>query len=263
MTDFIIIAGPCLIESRDLTLRVAEHLMVGVHKLKREFPIQFYFKASFDKANRSSINSNRGFGLQAGMRILEDVARNFGAEITTDVHEPYQPPLVRDVVNVIQIPAFLCRQTDMLVAAAKTGRIVNVKKGQFLAPWDMAHVAAKLRDSDCKEFWFTERGSSFGYNRLVNDMTSIPTMQQWAPVIFDATHSVQEPGGLGARSGGRREMIETLARAGIAAGADGIFLETHPDPDRALSDGPNMVPLGDMEALLTRLMMLRSVVSHL
>jgi 2-dehydro-3-deoxyphosphooctonate aldolase (KDO 8-P synthase) len=262
-TNFVVIAGPCLIEGRDLTLRIADELCIIVARLQQRFTFDFVFKASFDKANRTSNNSKRGPGIQAGLKILEEIKKSYNVPITTDIHECHQALLVREVVDVIQIPAFLCRQSDLLVAAAQTGRVVNVKKGQFLAPRDMEHVAIKLHAADCHRFWFTERGTSFGYGSLVNDMTGIPQMKKWAPVIFDATHSVQKPGGLGGSSDGCRGFIPVLAGAAVAAGCDGLFFETHPDPDSAPSDGPNMVPLKDFEALLNKLLSLRALVEKL
>jgi 2-dehydro-3-deoxyphosphooctonate aldolase (KDO 8-P synthase) len=219
------------------------------------------FKASFDKANRTSIQSERGPGLEAGLAVLAEVKQATGLPVTSDIHTAQQAAPAAEVCDLLQIPAFLARQTDLLVAAARTGRPVHVKKGQFLAPGDMKHVVAKLEAAGCHNILLCERGTFFGYGRLVNDMRSIPQMQALGPpVIFDATHSVQEPGGLGAATGGNREMVEPLARAATAIGADGLFFETHPQPDRAWSDGPNMVPLDQFEALLGRLMAIRKTV---
>jgi len=240
-----LIAGPCVIESED-----------HVHFLAREIRRiagPFVFKASFDKANRSRGSGYRGPGLKEGLRILAGV-KAAGHAILTDIHEPWQAGPVAEVADILQIPAFLCRQTDLLLAAAATGRAVNVKKGQFLAPWDMVHVAAKLTAGGNCRVILTERGASFGYNTLVSDMRALPIMARTGfPVVFDATHSVQQPGGQGGSSGGQREFVETLARAAVAVGVAGLFIETHPDPDKAPSDGPNMVPLKDFEALVARL----------
>jgi 2-dehydro-3-deoxyphosphooctonate aldolase (KDO 8-P synthase) len=253
----LVIAGPCVIEDEEVTLTVAERLK----QIATELPVQIVFKASFDKANRTSVDSYRGPGLVRGLEILHRVGKRVGLPVTTDIHEPHQAKPAAEVCAMLQIPAFLARQTDLLTAAAKTGRPVHVKKGQFLAPWDMKHVVGKLEASGCRQILLCERGTFFGYGRLVNDMRSIPQMQALGtPVIFDATHSVQQPGGLGATTGGNREMVEPLARAAIAVGADGLFFETHPDPDRALSDGPNMVPLDQFGALLARLVAIRQAV---
>ncbi len=256
----LLIAGPCVLESESLTLSIAERLAEIAARLK----VQLVFKASFDKANRTSIDSFRGLGLEAGMAILKKVREATGLPVTTDIHESYQAAPVGEVCDLIQIPAFLARQTDLLVAAARTGKAVNVKKGQFLAPWDMRHVVAKLVDSGCCNVLLCERGTFFGYGRLVNDMRAIPQLQELeAPVIFDATHSVQEPGGLGATTGGNRAMVEPLARAAVAVGVDGLFFETHPDPDSSPSDGPNMIPLDDFQSLIERLLKLRATVETL
>ncbi len=252
--DFIFIAGPCAIESEDLVLRVAEKLK----ELSEKFPqAEFIFKSSFDKANRSSINSFRGHGMEYGLRALRRVKEEFGLKVTTDIHESYQADPVAEVVDLIQIPAFLCRQTDLLLSAAKTGKPVNVKKGQFMAPWDMKNVVEKLKVGGCSEIFLTERGVSFGYNNLVVDFRSLPIMKNYAKVIFDATHSVQLPGGMGNRSGGQREFAFPLARAAVAVGCDGVFMETHPDPDRALSDGPNQIPLSELEFIVSALLEIR------
>ncbi|HEY8504999.1 MAG TPA: 3-deoxy-8-phosphooctulonate synthase [Gemmataceae bacterium] len=248
------IAGPCVIEGHDLTLSIAETLRAMSEKLG--FPL--VFKASFDKANRTSVRSFRGPGLQEGLRTLEAVKARTGLPVTTDVHEERQVGAVAEVCELIQVPAFLARQTDLLLAAGRTGRAVNVKKGQFMAPWDMKNVVAKLAEAGCRDALLTERGTTFGYGQLVNDMRAIPWMQELgAPVIFDATHSVQMPGGLGDRTGGDRRMVPYLARAAVAAGCDGVFLETHPRPDEALSDGPNMVPLAELPGLIASCLRLR------
>ncbi|GAB4134696.1 3-deoxy-8-phosphooctulonate synthase [Thermopirellula anaerolimosa] len=252
----LIIAGPCVIESRELTLQVAEFLRRTADRHRW----QIVFKASFDKANRTSLRSYRGPGLEQGLQILAEVRETQGLPVTTDIHLPEQAATAAQVCDLLQIPAFLCRQTDLLVAAGATGKPVHVKKGQFLAPTDMRHVVTKLAEAGCRDILLGERGTFFGYGRLVNDMRSIPLMQSLgAPVIFDATHSVQEPGGQGERSGGDRRMVPTLARAAVAAGADGVFLETHPDPDNALSDGPNMVRLEDLPQLLSQLTAIRAL----
>jgi 2-dehydro-3-deoxyphosphooctonate aldolase (KDO 8-P synthase) len=256
----LVIAGPCVIESESLTLSIAEQLAQET----RDVPVQLVFKASFDKANRTSLDAFRGPGLDEGLRILERVRDQFGLPVTTDIHLPDQAAAVADVCELLQIPAFLARQTDLLVAAAKTGRAVNVKKGQFLAPSDMRHVLNKLVGAGCQNVLLCERGTFFGYGRLVNDMRSIPIMQALgAPVVFDATHSVQEPGGLGGATGGNRAMVEPLARAAMALGAEGLFCETHPDPDHSPSDGPNMVPLAEFPDLLRRLVEIRDLVRGL
>lgn len=252
----LVIAGPCVIESESLTLRIAEQLA----RVATRDGIQLVFKASFDKANRTSIEAYRGPGLQRGLEILARVKRETGLPVTTDIHQPDQAGPVGEVCDLVQIPAFLSRQTDLLVAVAQTGRAVHVKKGQFLAPWDMRHVVDKLVYSGARNILLCERGTFFGYGRLVNDMRSIPQMQQLGvPVVFDATHSVQEPGGLGAATGGNRAMVEPLARAAAALGAEGLFLETHPDPDSSPSDGPNMVPLDAVDDLLSRVVAIRGI----
>lgn len=239
----ILLAGPCVIESKDLCFQIAEKCQNACNELG----IDYVFKASFDKANRTSIHSFRGPGLDAGLATLAEVKDRFGLPIVTDIHEVGQIERVAEVVDILQIPAFLCRQTDLLVAAAKSGAIVNVKKGQFLAPWDMKSVVQKLEESGCEKILLTERGSSFGYNNLVADMRSIPAMSQFGyPVIFDATHSVQLPGGGGDKSSGNGEYAPLLARAATAVGCHGVFIETHPNPAIALSDGPNMIPLDQM-----------------
>jgi len=255
-----------VIESRDLVLQVAEQ----VSGICQELGIDYVFKASFDKANRSSGKSYRGPGSDEGLKILQEVGESFGVPVLTDIHESHQAAAAAQAVDVLQIPAFLCRQTDLLEAAAQavagTEKVVNVKKGQFLAPWDMAQVVNKMAESGLDpasgRLWLTERGSSFGYNTLVVDYRSLPQLQALGcPVIFDATHAVQQPGGQGTTSGGQREFVAPLARAAVAVGVDGLFLEVHPDPTVALSDGPNMVPLHRLKALLSQLVALRSVVA--
>lgn len=249
MTKFILIAGPCVIESEETVMQVAETVQAAARRLN----LDYYFKASFDKANRTSISSYRGPGIDEGLRILQKVKDTFGLKIATDIHEPWQAQRAAQVADLLQIPAFLCRQTDLLVAAAKTGKAVNVKKAQFLAPWDMGNVAHKLEAAGCDKIMLCERGTSFGYNTLVVDMTGIVEMKKFGyPVVMDATHSVQKPGGMGSATGGNRAYVEPLAKAAVAAGADALFFEVHPDPDNALSDGPNMVRLDEFEGLLER-----------
>ena len=256
----LLIAGPCVLENEELAVSIAERLKQIVAGL----PVQLVFKASFDKANRTSVESYRGPGLQRGLEMLRRVKEATGLPVTTDIHEPGQAVPAGEVCELLQIPAFLARQTDLLLAAAATGRAVHAKKGQFLAPWDMQHVVDKLAAGGCRNILLGERGSFFGYGRLVNDLRAIPQMQALGvPVIFDATHSVQEPGGLGAATGGNRAMIEPLARAATAVGADGLFFETHPNPDAAASDGPNMVPLDQFAALLGRLLTIRRAVEEI
>ena len=256
--SFTLIAGPCVIESRQLVFEVAEQ----VKEITDRLGIHYIFKASFDKANRSSGGSFRGPGMQEGLETLSEVKERFGLPVLTDIHESIQAAPVAQVVDVLQIPAFLCRQTDLLLAAADavkgTDKTINIKKGQFLAPWDMNQVVQKLRNGGVKNLWLTERGSSFGYNTLVVDYRSLPQLKAMGcPVIFDATHSVQQPGGQGASSGGQREFVAPLARAAVAVGVDGLFMEVHPTPDQALSDGPNMVPLARVEPLLKQLLAVR------
>jgi len=253
----LLIAGPCVIEDRDEILRLAERLVA----VASAHGVGYVFKASFDKANRSSGRSYRGPGLDAGLQVLADVRDRFGVPVLTDIHEAAQAVSVAEVASVLQIPALLSRQTDLLVAAARTGRTVNVKKGQFMAPADMGNVVAKLRDADAQSILLTERGSSFGYGNLVVDFRGLPQMRALgAPVVFDATHSVQLPGGLGDRSGGQREWVPFLARAAAAVGIDGLFVEVHEDPDNALSDGPNMLTPEQLDALLLDVVALRSAV---
>jgi 2-dehydro-3-deoxyphosphooctonate aldolase (KDO 8-P synthase) len=246
-----VIAGPCAMESRGHALEMASALK----EIAGGLGLGLVYKSSFDKANRTSAASARGIGLNKALPIFAEVKERFGLPVTTDIHEIEQCAPVAEVVDILQIPAFLCRQTDLLVAAAKTGRAVNVKKGQFLAPWDMANVARKITDSGNPNVMVTERGASFGYNTLVSDMRALPIMAEMtgAPVIFDATHSVQQPGGKGTSSGGQREFVPVLARAAVAVGVAGVFIETHQDPDKAPSDGPNMVPLRELQALLREL----------
>lgn len=245
-----LIAGPCQMESRDHAMEVA----LALKDISDALGIGLVFKTSYDKANRTSAKGARGMGMAAALPVFAEIRERTGLPVLTDVHDAAQCAPVAEVVDVLQIPAFLCRQTDLLVAAAKTGKVVNVKKGQFLAPWDMVNVAAKVTESGNPNVMLTERGASFGYNTLVSDMRALPIMAEiGAPVIFDATHSVQQPGGKGASSGGQREFVPVLARAAVAVGVAGVFIETHPDPDNAPSDGPNMVPLAAFHALIAEL----------
>lgn len=245
-----LILGPCQLETRDHSMMMAE----AIAKACAASNTKFIFKASYDKANRSSLTAQRGIGMDEGLRILDDVRSEFGCPILTDVHETTQCAAAGDVVDVIQIPAFLCRQTDLLLAAGKTGKAINIKKGQFLAPWDMQNVAHKVASTGNDNIMLCERGTSFGYNTLVTDFRGLPTMAETGyPVIFDATHSVQQPGGNGTSSGGQREFVPVLARAACAVGVAGLFIETHQDPDTAPSDGPNMVPLRELSDLIARL----------
>lgn len=249
MSKFKLIAGPCVIESEENVMMIAKE----VKGIAERLDLDYYFKASFDKANRTSIDAYRGPGIEEGMRILQKVKDTYGLKICTDIHEPWQAEIAAKVCDIIQIPAFLCRQTDLLIAAAKTGKLINVKKAQFLAPWDMKNVVKKLEDSGNNNIMLCERGTTFGYNTLVVDMTGIIEMKKLGyPVVMDATHSVQKPGGKGTATGGNREYVEPLAKAAIAAGADALFFEVHPDPDNAKSDGPNMVKLDEFEGLLER-----------
>ncbi|MFT2215706.1 3-deoxy-8-phosphooctulonate synthase, partial [Rhizobium giardinii] len=246
-----LIAGPCQMESRDHAFMIAGKMV----ELCKSLGIGLVYKSSFDKANRTSISGKRGIGLEKAMEIFADLKKEYGFPVLTDIHTEEQCGLVAPTIDILQIPAFLCRQTDLLVAAAKTGRVINVKKGQFLAPWDMKNVLAKFTESGNPNVLLCERGASFGYNTLVSDMRSLPIMAGLgAPVVFDATHSVQQPGGQGSSSGGQREFVETLARAAVAVGVAGVFIETHEDPDNAPSDGPNMVHLKDMPRLLETLL---------
>ena len=252
-----IIAGPCVIESRDHILYIAEE----IKKITDKNNLPLIFKSSFDKGNRSSHSSFRGPGIQEGLKILEDVKQTFNVLITTDIHSADQANPVAEIVDIIQIPAFLCRQSDIIGAAVKTRKTINVKKGQFMAPWDVKNIVEKVDKENGDKLLLTERGSSFGYNNLVSDMTSIPIMQEFGvPVIFDATHSIQRPGGLGKTTGGAREFIPTLAKAAVAAGCNGVFMEVHDDPDTALSDGPNMVRLSQLSSLLSQLLALDGLV---
>ena len=246
-----VIAGPCQLESAGHAMEVAGKL----REIAARLGLGLIFKTSFDKANRTSLAAKRGVGLEEALPVFAAIRSELGVPVLTDVHEPAQCAALADAVDVLQIPAFLSRQTDLLVAAARTGRVVNVKKGQFLAPWDMRNVVAKIVGTGNRNVLLTERGASFGYNTLVSDMRALPIMAETgAPVVFDATHSVQQPGGQGASSGGDRRFVPVLARAAVAVGVAAVFIETHEDPDQAPSDGPNMVPLGEMEALLERLM---------
>jgi 2-dehydro-3-deoxyphosphooctonate aldolase (KDO 8-P synthase) len=251
-----LIAGPCQMESRDHAFMMAESLKAICEKLQ----IGLVYKSSFDKANRTSLKGVRGLGLEKSLAVFADIKSKLEMPVITDVHDAGQCAEVASVVDIMQIPAFLCRQTDLLIAAAKTGKVVNVKKGQFLAPWDMKNVVSKIVESGNSNVMLTERGASFGYNTLVSDMRSLPIMAETGcPVIFDATHSVQQPGGQGTSSGGDRRMVPVLARAAVAVGVAGVFIETHQDPDNSPSDGPNMVPLNQLEALLIKLMALDKI----
>ena len=246
----LLISGPCQIETRDHAFYCAETLASAAEKAG----MNFVYKSSFDKANRTSMSAARGAGIEEGLRILADVKAEFYCPVLTDIHLPEQCAPVAEVCDILQIPAFLCRQTDLIVAAARTGAVVNIKKGQFLAPWDMKHVAAKAVEAGNEQLLLTERGTSFGYNTLVSDFRGLPQMASFGfPVIFDATHSVAQPGGLGGASGGQREFVSVLARAAVAVGVQGLFMESHQDPDNAPSDGPNMVPISDMPDLLSQL----------
>ena len=247
---FVLIAGPCQIESRSHALEIA----CALQEIAGRTGVRTIYKSSYDKANRTSANAARGIGMEAGLTILQDVREATGLPVLTDVHTADHCAIAAQAVDVLQIPAFLCRQTDLLLAAGATGRAINVKKGQFLAPWDMVNVAAKIASTGNHNILLCERGASFGYNTLVSDMRSLPIMARTGyPVVFDATHSVQQPGGQGTSSGGQREFAPVLARAALAVGAAAVFIETHQDPDQAPSDGPNMIPLRQMEALITRL----------
>ena len=247
---FTLIAGPCQLENEEHALKISSELK----KITEELGINLIYKTSFDKANRTSLKGKRGMGLDKSLPIFDKIKKEVGLPVLTDVHTAEQCSIVANHVDVLQIPAFLCRQTDLLIAAAKTGKIINVKKGQFLAPWDMANVIKKIEDTGNKNILITERGASFGYNTLVSDMRALPIMSKFGfPIVFDATHSVQQPGGMGEKSGGQREFVPYLARAAIAVGVGAIFMETHEDPDNAPSDGPNMVPLNEVKALLKKL----------
>ncbi len=257
LNPFILIAGPCAIESKDHAFDIASR----IQEICLELNINFIYKSSFDKANRTSIVSSRGAGIEKGLKVLESIKKDLKISVITDVHEKEQCNEVASVVDVLQIPAFLCRQTDLLNKAAYTGKAVMVKKGQFLAPWDMSNIANKLEKAGCNKIILCERGTSFGYNNLVSDMRSIPIMQKigW-PVIFDATHSVQQPGGQGESSGGKREYVPYLARAAIAVGVAGVFIETHQNPDNAPSDGPNMLNINDLKKLLQNLKQIDKII---
>ena len=256
---FTLIAGPCQLENEKHALEVANELK----KITEKLGIGLIYKTSFDKANRTSLKGKRGAGLEKSLPVFDKIRKDVGIPVLTDVHTAEQCEIVSKHVDVLQIPAFLCRQTDLLIAAAKTGKIINVKKGQFLAPWDMVYVTKKIEDSGNKNILVTERGASFGYNTLVSDMRSLPIMaKNGYPVVFDATHSVQQPGEMGDKSGGKREFVEYLARAAIAVGVAAVFMETHPDPDNAPSDGPNMVPLSKMPDLLNQLVKIDKLVKN-
>jgi 2-dehydro-3-deoxyphosphooctonate aldolase (KDO 8-P synthase) len=257
--SFTLIAGPCQLESEQHALDISKELKQITSDLK----INLIYKTSFDKANRTSLKGQRGMGLEKSLSIFDKIRNEVGIPVLTDVHTAEQCSLVSQHVDVLQIPAFLCRQTDLLVAAAKTGKIINVKKGQFLAPWDMANVIKKLEDSGNKNIMLTERGASFGYNTLVSDMRALPIMSKFGyPIVFDATHSVQQPGGMGEKSGGQREFVPYLARAAIAVGVGAIFMETHEDPDNAPSDGPNMIPINEIKNLLKQLVSIDTLVKN-
>jgi 2-dehydro-3-deoxyphosphooctonate aldolase (KDO 8-P synthase) len=256
---FTLLAGPCVIESEDFTMKVAESIKLIADRCG----VPLVFKSSFDKANRTSKDGFRGPGLQEGLKILQRVRDEVGVPVVTDVHTPEQASAVAEVADVLQTPAFLCRQTDFIQAVAATGKIINIKKGQFLAPWDMQHVLDKALATGNENIMLCERGASFGYNNLVSDMRSLMVMREFgAPVVFDATHSVQQPGGLGGATGGNREFVPGLSRAAVATGVAALFMEVHPDPDKALSDGPNSLPLSDLEALLMTLKRLDEVVKN-
>ncbi|MEM1440984.1 MAG: 3-deoxy-8-phosphooctulonate synthase [Verrucomicrobiota bacterium] len=246
----VFILGPCVIESEEFIREVAPQ----IHAIAEEVGVDLVFKASYDKANRSSVSSFRGMGCRPGCELLHEIGQQLGVPVTTDIHTIEEATIAGEYIDILQIPAFLCRQTDLIEAAARTGRVVNVKKGQFLAPWDVKNIADKLEAFGSEQFFFTERGSSFGYNTLVADMRSIPWMQEdGLKVVFDATHSVQRPGGEGTSSGGDGYLAPVLARSAVAAGCDGVFMETHPNPEKALSDGPNQVPLDQLAGVLTSL----------
>lgn len=255
----LLLAGPCVLESGELALDIAREMKAICSRLG----ISYVFKASFDKANRTSLSSFRGPGLENGLRQLGRIREEVGVPVVSDIHESNQMEMAADILDLIQIPAFLCRQTDLLVAAAKSGKAINLKKGQFVSPWDMEHAVEKIRDAGCDQLLLTERGASYGYNNLVVDMRSLPVMRgMGCPVVFDATHSVQLPGGAGGSSGGQREFIPPLARAAMGAGIDGLFMEVHPDPDKALCDGPNSWPLDQVEPLLRQLLAIRAAVGE-
>ena len=256
---FTLIAGPCQLESEKHALDISQELK----KITSELKINLIYKTSFDKANRTSLKGKRGIGLEKSLSIFDKIRQEVGVPVLTDVHTAEQCSVVAKHVDVLQIPAFLCRQTDLLIAAAKTGKIINVKKGQFLAPWDMANVIKKLEDTGNKNILLTERGASFGYNTLVSDMRALPIMAKLGyPIVFDATHSVQQPGGMGEKSGGQREFVPYLSRAAIAVGVGAVFMETHEDPDNAPSDGPNMVPLSEIKGLLKQLVSIDTLIKN-
>ena len=256
---FTLIAGPCQLENEVHAIKISTQLK----KITSELGINLIYKTSFDKANRTSLKGKRGMGLEKSLPIFDKIRKQVGLPVLTDVHTAEQCATVSDHVDVLQIPAFLCRQTDLLIAAAKTGKIINVKKGQFLAPWDMANVIKKLEESGNKNILLTERGASFGYNTLVSDMRALPIMAKLGyPIVFDATHSVQQPGGMGEKSGGQREFVPYLSRAAIAVGVGAVFMETHEDPDNAPSDGPNMVPLNQIKSLLKQLVSIDTLIKN-
>ena len=254
-----ILAGPCAIESKEIMFKTAE----GLKKITEKLGINYVFKSSFDKANRSSIKSYRGLGIEKGLELLSEVKKEFEVPIVTDIHEPYQAEIAAEVADILQIPAFLCRQTDLLVAAAKTGKIVNIKKGQFLSPYQMKPLIQKVEESGNKNILLTDRGVTFGYNNLVSDMRAIVIMQELGyPVIFDATHSVQLPGGLGDSTGGERKFVPVLANAAVASGAKGLFFEIHPDPDKALCDGANMLALSDAQKVFAQCLEIFNIINN-
>ena len=256
---FTLIAGPCQLENEDHAIKISTELK----KITSELKINLIYKSSFDKANRTSLKGKRGMGLEKSLPIFDKIRKEVGVPVLTDVHTAEQCSMLANHVDVLQIPAFLCRQTDLLISAAKTGKIINVKKGQFLAPWDMANVIKKLEESGNKNILLTERGASFGYNTLVSDMRALPIMAKFGyPIVFDATHSVQQPGGMGEKSGGQREFVPYLARAAIAVGVGAVFMETHEDPDNAPSDGPNMVPLSEIKSLLKKLVSIDTLIKN-
>ncbi len=256
---FLLIAGPCVLESEDL----ARHVASTLKSVAGNLGISFVFKSSFDKANRTSLDSFRGPGLEKGLEILGSLRAELGVPVISDIHEPAQAEIAGKFLDLIQIPAFLCRQTDLLVAAGRTGKVISLKKGQFLSPWDMEHAVNKIRATGNRKILLTERGTCLGYNNLVVDMRSFPVMHSLGcPVIYDATHSVQLPGGAGGKSGGQREFIPPLARAAVAAGVDGLFMEVHPEPEKALCDGPNSLPLDQVEPLLEQLLQIHKITNH-
>ncbi|MGE4544982.1 MAG: 3-deoxy-8-phosphooctulonate synthase [Pedobacter sp.] len=254
---FVLIAGPCVMEGEEHTLSIARHLL----QLKNELGIQVVFKASFDKANRTSVSAYRGPGLEEGLRILDKVRQQTGLPVVSDIHDVTQVEPAAEILDILQIPAFLCRQTDLLLAAGRSGKVVNIKKGQFLAPWDMANAVAKVSSTGNDRILLTERGTSFGYNNLVVDMRALAIMREMGcPVIFDATHAVQLPGGAGTSSGGQRQFVAALSRAAVAVGIDGLFWEVHPDPDHALCDGANSLPLAEVKTVLQELLAIDAII---